>query len=85
MPTYDVLSGTRYIVKADNEEQATQKLSAYWFGDDCPCGRPQWASDHAREIRERGENVEDHLCVCVEEQEVDTDIQIMHVSGHPDA
>jgi hypothetical protein len=85
MPTYDVLSGTRYIVKADTEEQATQKLSAYWFGDDCPCNRPQWASDYAREIRERGGNPDEELCTCVEEHEVDTDVQIMHVSAHPEA
>lgn len=84
MPKYDCLSGTRYIVQAPNEEQALERLSAYWMGTDCPCGLPQWASDRARELEEGGELAGDWLCECVEEQEVDTDVQIIHVSA-PDA
>ncbi len=41
MAIYSLLSGTRYTVKASSEEQAEEKLVAYWNGLDCPCGLPQ--------------------------------------------
>lgn len=76
MPKYDVLSGTRYIVYARNEDEATEKLTAYWTGLDCPC----------LTLEKEGEGSGRWLrCQCVEEQEVDTTIQIVHVDGHPDA
>ena len=84
MPNYSLLSGTRYNVKANDEEQAQEKLIAYWNGLDCPCGLPQWASDYAEEIEARGDIVEENLCSCVQEIEADTDIRLEHVSA-PDA
>lgn len=85
MPTYSVLSGTRYTVRARDEEEAEAKLQSYWFGDDCPCGLPQWGRDEARRLEEGGELAGDWLCECVEKDEVDTDIQIVHADRHPDA
>jgi hypothetical protein len=84
MPNYTVLSGTRYLVNAPNEEVANEMLVAYWQGLDCPCGLPQWAFDRARELEERGELAADWLCGCVQELEVDTDIQVIHADGHPE-
>ena len=83
MPTYSVLSGTRYTVQARNTDEAEAKLQAFWFGLDCPCGRPQWAEAIGRELNKYGRAHE--LCTCVEKDEVDTDIQILHVDGHPEA
>ena len=76
MPNYDCLSGTRYTVKARNEDEAREKLGAYWAGLNCPCGFPQWAEQAHAEGHE--------LCTCVEEMDVDTSIQIVHVDGHPE-
>ena len=81
MPTYSLLSGTRYTVKAKSEEEAEEKLSAYWNGLDCPCGLPQWGREEAKRLEEGGELSADWLCECVEEGEVDTDITIEHVSA----
>lgn len=77
MNTYTCLSGTRYTVQARTPEEAEQKLMAYWHGGNCPCGKPQWAVIHAEEIGD------DNLCTCVEKDEVDTSIQIIHASGEP--
>ena len=83
MPTYELLSGTQYRVRARNEDEAHEKLAAYWHGNPCPCGLPQWGFHEARQIEERGELAGDHLCECVEEGEVDTLLQF--VDGHPEA
>lgn len=85
MPKYSLLSGTRYIVQAPNEEVANEKLVAYWNGLDCPCGLPQWGEQEAERLENGGEIVEDWLCSCVQEIEADTDIRLEHVDGHPDA
>ncbi len=64
MASFSVLSGTKYEVQAANAEEAEAKLSAWYNGEDCPCGLPQWAEAAAREGGE--------LCECVEEIEADT-------------
>jgi hypothetical protein len=84
MPNYELLSGTQYRVNARDTDEAHAKLVAYWQGLDCPCGRPQWAYDHAREITERGENPKDYLCECVEAGEADTVLQFTHADSHPE-
>lgn len=84
MPNYSLLSGTRYNVRANDEEQAQEKLIAYWNGLDCPCGLPQWGYEEAERLEKGGETVEDWLCSCVQEIEADTDIRLEHVSA-PDA
>lgn len=83
MNTYTCLSGTRYTVQARTPEEAEQKLMAYWHGDNCPCGKPQWAIHHAQELVAENRLPSQELCVCVEKDEVDTDIQIIHASGEP--
>jgi len=84
MPNYSLLSGTRYNVKARNEDEANEKLVAYWNGFDCPCGLPQWGYHEAERIEQEGKTVEEHLCSCVQEIEADTEIRLEHVDGHPE-
>ena len=38
MARFSILTGEKYTVQADSDDQAVEKLSAHILGKECPCG-----------------------------------------------
>ena len=67
MASFVLLSGTKYDIVAENEDEALAKFVAHFGDDDCPCGR-------ARRGREAYASHAE-ICDCVKIIEVDTWIE----------
>lgn len=72
MAEYEILSGEKWSVVADTPEEAKAKYYASERGEDCPCGKPQWALYLVTELALAGKDWRDELCDCVNELETDT-------------